>query len=308
MQTIAAAPATADVERLIDDFRQRKPLRTGSFIVTLFGDCLAVRGGEVSLGTLIDVLAPLGISHRLVRTAVYRLVQDGVLTNAQEGRRSFYRLTDAGQDAVNEASKRIYAAQNPPWDGQWHLLILSRVPPSSRAAIRKSLNWLGFGTFGNDLLAHPHPDRDAAFRELRELDHGDKVVYMQGQLPEGGDPTGAVELIKDAWQLAELEVGYTQFIETFAPILEDAVTLGPADAFYVRTFLIHEYRRVLLRDPGLPEGLLPADWHGHAARALTGELYRALRDASERYVDERFVNRNGRLPRPDAGFARRFQR
>ncbi len=308
MQRTATLPETAAVERLVDEFRRRKPLRTGSFIVTLFGDCLSIRGGEVSLATLIDVLAPLGISHRLVRTAVYRLVQEGVLTNEQLGRSSFYRLTEAGQDAVNEASKRIYAAQNPPWDGQWHLLILSPVPASSRAPMRKSLNWLGFGTFGNDLLAHPHPDLEATFRELRDLDHGDKVVYMTGQLPERTDPSSVNGLIKDAWQLADLEIGYTQFIETFKPILSDADLLGAADAFYVRTFLIHEYRRVLLRDPGLPEALLPDDWHGHAARALTAACYGELLDASEQHVESRFSNRHGPLPRADAALARRFHR
>ena len=63
---------------LIEHFKRRKPLRTGSLIVTIFGDSVAPRGGVVSLGSLIGVLDPLGISHRLVRTAVYRLVQEGL--------------------------------------------------------------------------------------------------------------------------------------------------------------------------------------------------------------------------------------
>jgi phenylacetic acid degradation operon negative regulatory protein len=41
----------------------------------------------------------------------------------------------------------------------------------------------------------------------------------------------------------------------------------------VRTLLIHEYRRVLLRDPNLPEALLPAGWPGLQARALCESLY-----------------------------------
>ena len=61
------------------------------------------------LGSLIKVLEPLGISHRLVRTAAYRLVQDGILTSEQEGRRSFYTLTADGRRQFEEASERIYS-------------------------------------------------------------------------------------------------------------------------------------------------------------------------------------------------------
>ena len=133
------------------------------------------------------------------------------------------------------------------------------------------------------------------------------MVYIQGRLPEQGNPSGALELVRNAWQLNELELGYSEFISSFTPILEDAGELEAVDAFYVRTFLIHEYRRILLRDPGLPEPLLPEDWHGHAARALAGDLYRRVCRGSERYVDASFANRNGTLPHPDASFEHRFQ-
>ena len=42
----------------------------------------------------------------------------------------------------------------------------------------------------------------------------------------------------------------------------------------MRTLLIHEYRRVLLRDPRLPAALLPLDWPGAAAFALCRDFYR----------------------------------
>jgi phenylacetic acid degradation operon negative regulatory protein len=50
--------------------------------------------------------------------------------------------------------------------------------------------------------------------------------------------------------------------------------LDPAQAFIVRTLLIHEYRRVLLRDAQLPPALLPLDWPGVAAYALCRDFYR----------------------------------
>ena len=70
--------------------------------------------------------------------------------------------------------------------------------------------------------------------------------------------------------------------------------------------MIHEYRKVLLRDPGLPKPLLPARWPGHQAQQLSGALYHHILSASERYVDHHFANQNGPLPPPDNAFYLRF--
>ncbi len=301
-------PLNTATQALMREFKSRTPIRTGSLIVTIFGDSVAPRGGSVSLGTLIDVLARLDISHRLVRTAVYRLVQDGILINAQLGRRSFYALTENGAQAFSEASSRIYAGQSPAWDGQWHLLLLSQVTPAERTQIKKALKWLGFGSFGSELLAHPHPDVAATLGELNQLEAGQNVVYVQGQLPEGGNTNTLLKLSSEAWQLETLETSYRQFIATFEPIAAAArgAVVAAEEAFYLRTFLVHEYRKILLRDPGLPQELLPAGWQGHAARMLTSALYLDLAESSERFIDAHFANKDGPLPPADAGFAHRF--
>jgi phenylacetic acid degradation operon negative regulatory protein len=73
----------------------------------------------------------------------------------------------------------------------------------------------------------------------------------------------------------------------------------------VRILLIHDYRRIVLRDPRLPSGLLPPDWPGLPARALCARLYAALAPASERWLDAT-SNREGLLQRgPDP--AARFE-
>jgi hypothetical protein len=95
---------------LIEEFRSRPTLRAGSLITTVFGDSIAPRGGVVWLGSLIQVLAPFGISERLVRTSVHRLVKDGWLESEQSGRRSYYRLTETGRERFAQATHRIYGA------------------------------------------------------------------------------------------------------------------------------------------------------------------------------------------------------
>ena len=59
--------------------------------------------------------------------------------------------------------------------------------------------------------------------------------------------------------------------------------LDPQTSFVVRTLLIHEFRRIVLTDPDLPDSLLPQDWPGHAAFELTKALYAKVAERSTRY-------------------------
>jgi phenylacetic acid degradation operon negative regulatory protein len=296
------------IQPLIDHFRQRTPLRTGSLIVTLFGDCIAPRGGSVWLGNLINVLAPLGISGRVVRTAVYRLVQQDILDNEQVGRRSYYTLTDHGRQTFDEATHRIYATNQVDWNGVWHLLITTHLSAEERTTLRKDLEWLGFRSLGSDLLVHPRIDETTFSRHLQTFAHGDKVVCLRGQLPHPANDR-LLDLVSTTWQLPALEFAYRKFIALFEPILADVRAdprMPPADAFYLRMFLLHEYRKILLRDPSLPADLLPADWHGHAAFDLTREIYQSVTPRSEIFVDQTLENKEGKLPPADEQFFKRF--
>jgi phenylacetic acid degradation operon negative regulatory protein len=86
----------------------------------------------------------------------------------------------------------------------------------------------------------------------------------------------------------------------------DLDRLGDLDALALRILLIHEYRRIILRDPLLPSALLPGGWPGREARALCAALYRALVPSAERWLDMHGLNETGPLPPPDARFHRRF--
>jgi phenylacetic acid degradation operon negative regulatory protein len=70
--------------------------------------------------------------------------------------------------------------------------------------------------------------------------------------------------------------------------------------------IIHDQRRLLLRDPELPDVMLPAEWPGQKARLLCKELYRRLAPASERHPDRCLVLADGTIPPADPAFADRF--
>ena len=288
------------VQTLIDQFKRRTPPRTGSLLVTLFGDCITPRGGQVWLGSLINIVAPLGLSHRLVRTAAYRLVNDGVLTNTQVGRRSFYSLTDAGQKQFADATTRIYAgdaSESDGWRGQFQIVLTHQV--QDRDAVRRDLQNLGFGTLGQDCFAHPHPELTRAF-----VTNLKGAIAMEASLESKVDPD-LKDLVQKTWPLTDLADSYRSFSDQFQQF-QSTSDYTDEEAFYLRTFLIHEYRRVLLRDPGLPSALLARDWPGHRARDLTETIYRNVLESSERYIDAHFECEAGRLPQTSPEFARRF--
>ena len=262
---------------LVAEFRSRRTLRTGSLITTVFGDSIAPRGGTVWLGSLITAMHEFGINERLVRTSVFRLVQDGWLQSRQVGRRSYYSLTEEGRARFEQATQKIYGEPASDWDGKWTTVLLNSIDSSSRDAVRKELGWLGFGALSSSVLAHPSPDMGGLDLALQRLDVADDVVVMSGETVR--NEASMRRLAQSSWNLAEIDEGYESFVSRFRPLIaaygKDA-NVSPKSAFLVRTLLIQEYRKVLLRDPQLPTELLPAGWHGTAAYLLCRNLYRAI--------------------------------
>ena len=292
---------------LVDEFRARKTLRAGSLITTVFGDAIAPRGGTVWLGSLITVMREFGINERLVRTSVFRLVQDGWLQSRQIGRRSYYSLTETGRERFEQATQKIYGEPVSSWDGEWTTVLMSGVEPATKEVVRKELGWIGFGSLSPNVLAHPAPDMASLDLALERLGLADDLVVMAGHTVR--NEPGMRALVQDSWNLGDIDERYASFVERFRPLIKahgkDA-NVAPKSAFLVRTLLIQEYRKVLLRDPQLPAELLPANWHGTAAYQLCRNLYQAVYAAADHYLTQIMETAEGPLPPPAAAFMRRF--
>jgi len=95
----------------------------------------------------------------------------------------------------------------------------------------------------------------------------------------------------------------------FRPVIKaisSAVKVDEKQSFMVRTLLIQEYRKVLLRDPQLPAELLPPDWKGTAAYQLCRNLYLATHQGADQYLSSAMETIDGPLPPPGAAFWARF--
>ena len=293
--------------KLVAEFSARRTLRTGSLITTVFGDAIAPRGGSVWLGSLIEAMSHFGISERLVRTSVFRLSQDGWLQSTQVGRRSYYMLTDDGSVRFAQATHKIYGEPGQAWDGTWNLVLLGQMDVERRESVRKELGWLGYGALAKGVLAHPSPDMRDVEATLDRLQAADDLVIMTGQTIH--NEQGMKALSRSSWNLEEIDARYASFVQRFRPLMAAYTRnseVEPRAAFLVRTLLIQEYRKVLLRDPQLPGELLPANWHGNAAYQLCRNLYRAVYKQADRFLSATMETADGPLPPPGKQFFERF--
>lgn len=300
----------------------RATLRAKSLIVTVFGDAIAPHGGTVWLGSLIALMAPFGVNERLVRTAVLRLSREGWLASRPIGRRSYYSLTEGGRRRFEDAHRRIYAAPRGSWGGGWHIVFtgLVALTAAERARLKRELAWQGFGALAPNFFVHPSADPEALRHVLQDARAADRVVVMRAASDALTAERALQDLVRGAWDLESLARQYRGFLDRFRPVwraLEPASrkrgaqglpagALDPAACFLIRVLLIHEYRRVLLRDPRLPDELLPSDWAGAAVRLLCRNIYRRAAAPAEHHLMAVLETAEGPLPEAAPYFYSRF--
>jgi phenylacetic acid degradation operon negative regulatory protein len=299
------------VSQWLTSFLAEHKLRANSLIITICGDAIAPHGGTVGIGSFITLVEPLGLNSRLVRTSVFRLSREKWLVSERIGRKSYYSLTATGRRRFEHAYRRIYDDPRRQWDGDWQVVFTggSLLPTAQRDTLRRELLWEGFGQIAPGVLAHPYANREAVLEILQSTGTHDKVVVIEGRSLGALSSRPLQELVRECWNLDTIAADYKRFSDCFRPLaraVKAASALDPEQAFCVRALLIHEFRRVQLRDPQLPRQLLPAEWPGDAARQICRELYTLVRDQSELHLTNLLETANGRLPEAAPYFRLRF--
>jgi len=299
------------INDIVSQLLRRLRPKAKSVIITVYGDSVMHHGGSAWLGSVIKLTEPLGLNERVVRTSVFRLAAEDWLVAEQFGRRSYYRLTEAGRRRVDAAHGRIYFHANRPWDHHWTLVITnsSAMKAERREALRRDLRWQGFGQLANGIMLHPDPD-EAALRQLL-LDFGASKQALV--MRTTAEPWVAGEALRDVinrcWDMKRLAADYAAFLDAFRPVwqaLNTAGVLDPETCFVVRTLLMHAYRRVLLRDPTLPDELLEANWPGTSARLLCRNLYKLVEGPAERHLMAVLETAEGAVPEAHPSYYTRF--
>jgi phenylacetic acid degradation operon negative regulatory protein len=280
-------------------------------IVTVLGDAILPHGGSVWLGGLIRVVEPMGLNERIVRTSVFRLSKEDWLSSIQIGRKSYYSLTETGRRRFQAADGRIYAGAHRPWDRQWTLVLTGLVGGEGdrRLTLERDLGWQGFGQLAPGLLVHPDPDPEVVRQTLGDAQTGDRAVVMRAAAESWVTGDALRDVVRTCWDLDRLAADYAVFLDIFRPVwraLDGADGVTAEQCCVLRSLLIHGYRRALLKDPMLPDELLPADWPGAAARLLCRNLYRLIQGAAESHLMAVLETADGPLPEAQPSYFARF--
>jgi phenylacetic acid degradation operon negative regulatory protein len=280
-----------------------------SHLVTVFGDVMTQHGQWVWLGSLIEALAGLGFSERLVRTSVFRLVQDDWLQTQKVGRRSYYSFTESAKRHNEKAARRIYAGEVPTWDGRWLIVIPTYVTEPKLTQFRRQLEWLGFSPLVGGVFAHPSFEQQSLEETVQEMSLSQAVVIFSSRTLDHNSANVLKQLVHDRWNIKQLESDYKVLLSVYQPLLEQLKVTGADDrqSFLLRTLLIHDYRRILLKDHELPKDMLPQMWAGFDVHILVSEMYELLALASNRYITQTLKNAEGLLPTEDSLFWCRFK-
>jgi phenylacetic acid degradation operon negative regulatory protein len=260
-----------------------------SALFDLYGDHLRSRGGQAPVAALVRLMAPLDIAAPAVRTAVSRMVRQGWLAPTRLPGGRGYALTDRARQRLDDAAVRIYRTRQTGWSGAWDLLVLAPVGRrATRDRVRSGLSFLGYGPLSDSTWISPF-----ASPEVDALLDGEDVARSRF---EASDESPALRA-GQAWDLVSLGKHYAAWQRFAESLLERPQAQLPAveragpdeRAFAVRSVLLHEWRKFLFTDPGLPTELLPLDWPGHEAARFFGEEAARLLPAASRFVDSCLV-------------------
>jgi phenylacetic acid degradation operon negative regulatory protein len=285
------------LDALIAQFQSAKRLRVWSVVITVFGDAVIPRGGMIGLAALQELTSRMGVAPGALRAALSRLAKDGWVERFRHGRRSYYSLSGASAQTSIKAGARFYAPGPPTWNGRWTLALAPEEPASARETRHAALSDGGFVRMSNGLYLRP----DEAITNCEAL----KDMFVLDGRAEA-TPEWVLQFLSDP----EVAAGYAAIVADFTPLdltLAAGAALSPLDATVARTLLIHDWRRVVLRDVDLPLDLRPCDWPGEEARALVRRLYARLLEPSERWLDTCDGRPDAPLPKPGAMLERRFR-
>ena len=258
-------------------------MKPRALLFDLFGDHLRNMGGEAPLQALYELLDVFDVGESTARVALSRMRKEGWFTTRREGRSTVYALTDKAWRTLDEGRERIFKLPRDPWDGVWSMVIYGVVEPerAERERVRKTLAWLGFGSFAPATWVSPH---DRLAKVERSLDDTSARLDLLTCRLRG---VGAdQEMAARCWNLTGLACDYSAFIDrllAYPPTVKLSKLPG-RDALKLRVKLVNSYRSFPFRDPDLPEQLLPSDWPGWRAQELFVKAHDALAARADAYV------------------------
>lgn len=282
-----------------------------SLVVTFLGDYLCQDDSAIWMGSLIKFFESLGFNQRFVRSSVFRLKQDGWVDVKKVGRKSYYYMTSERFDEIRDANKKIYSVENLTWNGKWNVIHIPLSTLTESNSKGKKLAKYGFGMLNKGMYIQADQGQSLQPNFQNILNEYAEATILTGANLISHKEKNKSKFVSNTWDLDKINEDYNDFVEMFEPIwlmIKDAAIneLDNEDCFKLRLLLIHFYRRIMIRDPLLPNELLPNDWHGRNAQEITINIYQKIHLQAKTYITEQAETIDGLLPLLASDYYSRF--
>ena len=230
-----------------------RPPRVWSILVTLFGDIAQTPGAHLSGAAVNAILSGINIKPEAIRVALHRLRNDGWIESTKVGRKSNYSLTEWGLAECRAANPQIYG----PWPEQSQAYLVA----------------IGSGARHNIKGADKHVIAPNLFITAAHVDAGATLVVPLSKTQS------VPSWVSDNLCSEDIQAAARDFerrLKAFGKLDLAAAGLTHLQIAILRTIIVHEWRRIILRVPNLPDFLLPKGCLDRECRQMVDETLTRL--------------------------------
>jgi phenylacetic acid degradation operon negative regulatory protein len=220
-------------------------IKVWSLIVTVLGD-RALDGRYIPSAQIAAALEPIGVKPDALRVSLHRLRRDDWVVSRRVGRTSEYALSAKGISISRRAAHRIYAAA--PARDDWVMIVTDTAEEQATFSARP-----GVARLSSDVFLVPNLPPCGA------------TLTAKATWPLPGWAIARI-VEPDVWQ------GYERLAIVAQMIRRTAMQVEPHMLAAIRILVLHQWRRLVLRHPDVPDAAIGADWPGAVCRAEVQHL------------------------------------
>lgn len=226
--------------------------RVWSLIISVFGELAQQQGSSIDGPVLSALMARMNVKPEAVRVALHRLRNDGWITSQKTGRMSRHSLTEYGLGETLGATRLIYdAPADMPLD--WHVVVTADADVDRR----------------DQMIADGYaPVAARIFIGTTQTPMLEEALVMQAE--------NAPDWLKSQLTPDGLSKDYQHLYELLGQIDKNMaqanMCLSPIEVAVLRCLIVHNWRRLVLKHPVLPQALYTIAWKGHDCRRLVHKI------------------------------------
>lgn len=234
---------------LVQCLTEDTPPRVWSLLVTIFGDLAQAPGAQISGRALSVLCDAIGIKPAALRVALHRLRKDGWIESHRAGRHGFHTLTAMGRAQSAAATPHIYGQPSPGEDA-WLTVALRS----------------GAGGDSSSDTVWVAPNVGVSATRCDRADTLSTRLEPSNSLPDWmSDKICSPDMVRHAALFADR-------LDACIGLLSGRAAVSPLDIAVLRILVVHGWRRIVLKVPGLPAHVFPEGWAGERCRARVRQI------------------------------------